>query len=67
MVDARQCAHAVLAECFIRVCQKVKLGFLNVRSVRKGHLLHLTFTESISISTLGLTSTHHIMLRKIRC
>ncbi len=46
-VDVRQSVHMLLlAECVILVCQKVRLGFLNVRSVRT--LAAFNITESIS-------------------
>ncbi len=43
----------LLDECLILACQKVGLGFLNVRSVKR--LATFSITESISTFCLSLT------------
>ncbi len=54
-VDVRQSVlMLLLSECAILVCQKVRLGFLNVRSVRT--LAAFSITQSISALCLTLTA-----------
>ncbi len=62
-MDVRQSVlMLLLSECVILVCQKVRLGFLNVRSVRT--LAAFSITQRIS--ALCLTLTEFFIHQKIQ-